>query len=109
MGFIFPETFYGIIKYFYILTKENKKWMNFLASKFFSNCIIGEKLDYPAGNMFWAKISAIFQIFVYDLSSYFSNEKNQTDDTIMHGIERIWLYLVKYNRFNYKTITYYAI
>ena len=109
LGFIFPETFYGIIKYFYILTKENKKWMNFLASKFFSNCIIGEKLDYPAGNMFWAKISAIFQIFVYDLSSYFSNEKNQTDDTIMHGIERIWLYLVKYNRFNYKTITYYAI
>lgn len=104
LGFIFPETFYGIIKYFYKLTKENKKWIDFLVSKMFTNCKIGNQLNYPAGNMFWAKIAAIYQIFTYDFNQFFPNEKNQTDDTIMHGIERIWLYLVKYNHFFYKMI-----
>ena len=54
--------------------------------------------------MFWTKIQAIFQIFTFDLSEYFPDEKNQTDETIMHGIERIWLFLVKYNNYNYKMI-----
>ena len=54
--------------------------------------------------MFWAKINAIYQIFTYDFDDYFENEDNQTNDTIMHGLERIWLYLVKYNGFYYKTI-----
>lgn len=104
LGFIFPETFFGIIKYFYKLTKENKKWMDFLVSKLLPNCKIGNQLNYPAGNMFWGKTAAIYQIFIKDLSGYFPKEINQTDDTIMHGIERIWLYLVKYNHYYYKVI-----
>ena len=104
LGFIFPETFYQIIKPFYILSQGTKNWMDFLANKLFINCKIDEQLDFPAGNMFWAKIGAIFQIFLYDLSESFPNEDNQIDSTIMHGIERIWLYLVKYNRFYYKII-----
>ena len=104
LGFIFPEAFVGIIKFFYKETKENKKWMNFLVSKLFSNYKIDGKFIYPAGNMFWTKIQAIFQIFTFDLSEYFPDEKNQTDETIMHGIERIWLFLVKYNNYNYKMI-----
>ena len=48
-------------------------------------------INFPAGNMFWAKIKAIFQIFLYDFSDDFPDEDNQTNDTIMHGIERIWL------------------
>jgi len=104
LGFIFPETFYQIIKPFYILSQGTKNWMDFLATKLFINCKIDGKLDFPAGNMFWAKIGAIFQIFIYDLTESFPNEDNQIDNTIMHGIERIWLYLVKYNRFYYKII-----
>ena len=104
LGFIFPEAFFGIIKHFYLLTNGTKYWMNFLASKLFLNCKIGKLLNFPAGNMFWAKVEAIFQIFLYDFSKYFPDEKNQTNDTIMHGIERIWLYLVKYNHFFYKSI-----
>lgn len=104
LGFIFPETFYGIIKYFYKVKIENKTWMDFLAYKLFHNCKIGEQINYPAGNMFWSKIAAIYQIFSYDLSVYFPKEKNQTDNTIMHGIERFWLYLVKYNHFYYKIL-----
>ena len=104
LGFIFPETFYGIIQHFYILPEETKKWMNFLAYQLFPNYYIGELLNLPAGNMFWAKIRAISQIFFFDYNKYTPNEEDQTNDTIMHAIERIWLYLVKSNNFSYKTI-----
>ena len=104
LGFIFPETYYKILQPFYNLTDETKNWMDFLCSKLFPNYKAGKLLNYPAGNMFWAKTEAIYQIFINDFSKYFPEEKNQTSDTIMHGIERIWLYLVKYNGFNYKTI-----
>ena len=104
LGFLFPETFYQIIPQFHILTMKTKTWMIFLASKLFPKYKIGELLNFPAGNMFWARSEAIFQIFLYDFSEYFPNENEQTNDTIMHAIERIWLYLVKYNNFYYKTI-----
>ena len=106
LGFIFPETYYGIIKNFYILTKQTKYWMNILSSKLFPKLSLGKLFDFPAGNMFWAKTKAIYQIFIYDLLKYFPKENNQTNDTIMHGIERIWLYLVKFNFFKYKMIFY---
>ena len=104
LGFIFPETFYGIIPLFYILTEKTRYWMNFLSSKLFPFTPIGELVNFPAGNMFWAKINSIFQIFIYNLNEYFPKEDEQTNDTIMHAIERIWLYLVKFNRFKYKII-----
>ena len=103
LGFIFPEAYFGIIKFFFLLTNGTKSWMNFLANQFFPNYKIGKLLNFPAGNMFWARIDAIFQIFTYDLSKYFPKENNQTNDTIMHGIERIWLYLVRFNHFYYKS------
>ena len=104
LGFIFPETFYGILKHFYNLTNGTRKWIGFLFSKLFPDYEIGELFNFPAGNMFWAKINAIYQIFTYDFGEYFPKEDDQTNGTIMHGIERIWLYLVKFNKFRYKTI-----
>ena len=104
LGFIFPETFYGIIQHFYLLTEETKKWMDFLSYQLFPNYCVGELLNFPAGNMFWAKIRAISQIFFVDYDKYTPKEDDQTNDTIMHAIERIWLYLVKSNNFSYKTI-----
>ena len=104
LGFIFPETYYAKIKYFYILPEKTKNLMDFLASKLFQNCKLGEFLDFPAGNMFWTKTGAIYQIFSKDLNNYFPNEHAQIRNTIMHAIERIWLYLTKYNHFNYKII-----
>ena len=106
LGFIFPETFHGIIQVFYILTDGTKNWMDVLSSKLFGFYSLGKLTDFPAGNMFWAKIRAIYQIFECELSEYFPKEGEQTNDTIMHAIERIWLYLVKYNHFKYKNILY---
>ena len=104
LGFIFPETFYGIINEFHLLTEGTKKWMNFLATKLFANYKLSELSNFPAGNMFWARIEAVSQIFTHDFIKYFPEEDDQTNDTIMHAIERIWLYLVKFNHFYYKII-----
>ena len=54
--------------------------------------------------MFWSRTEAISQIFIADFCKYFPDENDQTNDTIMHGIERIWLYLAKLNGFYYKII-----
>ena len=107
LGFIFPETFYEIIEQKLILTEKTIKYIKYLIKKLFPKYKIGAQLDFPAGNMFWAKTKAIFQIFDIDLTHKFDKEKDQTNDTIMHGIERIWLYLVKINGYYYKTIFYY--
>ena len=104
LGFIFPEAFYRVIEPFYIISNETRIWMEFIFYKLFPNYKMGKLLNFPAGNMFWAKIDAIFQIFKCDFNKYFPLENNQTRDTFMHGMERIWLYLVKYNDFEYKTL-----
>ena len=104
LGFIFPETFYEIINLSLILTKKNKMYMNYILKIIFQNYKIGTQLYFPAGNMFWARVKAVHQIFEYNFDKMFSRENNQVNDTIMHAIERIWLYLVKLNGFFYKTI-----
>ena len=104
LGFIFPETFYNIIRQKHILTKNTLKYMKYILKKLFPKYKIGSQLDFPAGNMFWARTNAIIQIFEYNFNQKFFKEKDQTNDTIMHGMERIWLYLVKLNGYYYKTI-----
>ena len=104
IGFIYPESFYKIIYHLPILLTDTKKWMNFLFDKLFPNYQIGYLSNFPAGNMFWAKVKAIHQIFEYNFTEYFPNEEDQIENTIMHAIERIWLYLVKINGFYYKII-----
>ena len=104
IGIIFPETYYLIFNAANKLKTKTKKYANLILRKIFPGNEIGNLKDFPAGNMFWSRTEAIFQIFIYDFYKYFSEEKDQTNDTIMHGIERIWLYLVKMNGFSYKII-----
>ena len=111
LGFIFPEVYYDIIKNInnydsteFPLHKPNIKYMNYILEKLFSGFKIGGKLIFPTGNMFWAKINAIHQIFKIRFKKMFPKELNQTNETIMHGIERIWLYLVKLNGYYFKMI-----
>ena len=109
LGFIFPENYYEIIKDIknfdninLALHIKNKHFMSFLIKKLFCRFKFNEKLVFPVGNMFWAKTKAIYQIFNIRLK--YPKELNQINETIMHAIERIWLYLVKLNGYYYKTI-----
>ena len=109
LGFIFPEAYYDLIKGIkdfentnLALHFQNKKDMNFILKRIFGEFKVDEKLVFPVGNMFWAKTKAIYQIFKVKLK--YPKESNQDNKTIMHAIERIWLYLVKLNGYYYKTI-----
>ena len=113
LGFIFPEPFYDIINKYpdfesinFKFHEPNIKYMNFILKKIFRKVRVGKKLIFPVGNMFWAKIKAIYQIFQINFLRLFPYELGQTNETLMHAIERIWLYLVKKNGFFYKKIFY---
>ena len=107
LGFAFPENYYEVLLLFgEQINNLNKKNMKYLLQKLFHNfkLKIGEKIVFPVGNMFWAKINAIFQIFNENFKNEIPEEFGQKDGTIMHGIERIWLYIVQSNGYYYKTI-----
>lgn len=111
LGFIFPDTYYYIVKGVknfesidFKHHKENIYYINFVNKHIFGNIKIGKKLIFPSGDMFWAKIDAIHQIFEINFIKMFPKEMGQLNQTVMHAIERIWLYLVKLNGYYYKTI-----
>ena len=65
--------------------------------------VIDKKIDYvhfPAGDMFWGRVSALKQIFNQQFTlNDFPEEQGQIDGTMMHAIERSWCHLAKYNGF----------
>ena len=61
-----------------------------------------ENLVFPAGNMFWGRTDALKQIFDLDIQiNEIPAEEGQRDGTIMHAIERLWLYLADSNGYTY--------
>ena len=54
--------------------------------------------------MFWAKVDAIYQIFEQNIEGKCPEEKDMSFYTILHAIERIWLYIIKLNGYYYKKI-----
>ena len=105
LGFIFPENYYKVVFQFGIqLNRISKSIILYFLKKYFHKYKIGKKLEFPAGNMFWAKVKSIYQIFNEEYINETPIEMGQKDGTIMHGIERIWLYIVKLNGYYYKKI-----
>ena len=107
LGFILPESYNNIIlNHGKQLNPINKNNINFLLNTTFPDkkYQVGKILDFPIGNMFWSRVSAIHQIFEINILDQFPKEKWQTDCTIMHAIERFWLFLVKINGYYYKKI-----
>ena len=108
LGFIFPEHFYPSILDAYAYKYSNWYHLNRLFDILFPNMKFkpGNNLNFPVGNMFWARTHAIYQIFDERIIKLVPEESGQKDGTILHAIERFWLYLVKLNGFNYKTVLY---
>lgn len=66
--------------------------------------IDGEPM-FPAGDMFWARTGAVEKLFSLNLrSDDFPEEAGQVDGTLMHAIERIWLYLAESQGFGWKEV-----
>ena len=106
LGLIYPEPYY---KVWNTLGKKvndsNYKCMNFIINIIFPNVHISQKhFNFPEGNMFWARINAIYQIFELNIKYRFKRQKEKLNYNLMKCIERILFYLVKLNGYNYKRI-----
>jgi len=104
LGLIFPETFYKIIKLTWRTSKTIKKYMNLFLNKLFPGYNIKKNIVFPAGNMFWARVDSIYQVYEQNIEKECPEELNMSYNTILHAVERIWLYVVKLNGFYYKKI-----
>lgn len=87
-----------------VLNRKNKLIIVHLLKKYFNKFRIGRKLDFPTGNMFWARVNAIHQIFKIEYEKNLFIEKDQKNWTLIQVIERIWLYIVKLNGYYYNKI-----
>ena len=94
LGFIFPQNYFEVLKStMYVILKDKEK-MKYLFSKFIPGYKFSNKyFDFPAGDMFWAKTKAIYQIFKIDLRHDIPNKKGTKK--ILYAIERFWLFIVK--------------
>ena len=108
LGFIYPEYYYQIIRFVYSYSHKDLEHVNHIFDILFPKKKLktNDIIDFPAGNMFWAKTKAIYQMFDEKIIKLAPREKGQFDGTILHGIERFWIYLVKLNGFFYKKILY---
>ena len=106
LGMIFPEIYYKVyIAYGKNILGANLKDMESILSRIRPYLKLSiNNLDFPMGNMFWANVKSIYQIFNLNLIEEIPDENGQIDGTLMHAIERIWIYLVKFNGFYYKKI-----
>ena len=105
IGFIYPEVVYKYSKMPLMMVRNSIFYINFTVNKIFPGYKMGKKFKYPLGNMFWAKVDAIRQVFshkyVYMLQKHDAEENYQF---ISHTYEIAWLYIVKLNGYFYKTV-----
>ena len=103
LGFIFPEKYYkSLYKFGENMNTTDLIYLNVILRKINPQIEISLNFnDYPEGNMFWAKISAIYPIFKFN-SELASTKKMRL--IMQNYLEQIWIYLVKLNGYFYKKI-----
>ena len=106
VGIVYPDTYQPLKPY--MEWGSNYENVMRLSEKMGMNLQIKErdgleKLQFPCGDMFWARTDAVRQIFAYAIEEEESPEETgQLDGTIMHAIERMWSYTAKFN--GYRTV-----
>ena len=100
LGVIIPESFYDILQYS-LRVDVFDKYLNNLINRLFPGAKIAKKFfEFPAGNMFWARNKAVYQIFKKDIVEEIINQKISMK--LLYAIERIWLFINKLNGYYYK-------
>lgn len=99
LGIAFPELYPPI--------REHAKWngenegLKQLLNKMHCDSELPDQLDFPAGDMFWARTEAVKPIFKLNLKQEdFPEEQGQRYATIAHQIERSWVYIAKSTGFS---------
>ena len=100
LGVIIPESFYDVLQYS-LRVDVFDKYLNNLINRLFPGVKIAKKFfEFPAGNMFWARNKAVYQIFKRDIVKEIINQKITME--LLYAIERIWLFINKLNGYYYK-------
>ena len=105
LGIIFPENYFILIHFTYEKSGGHFLIMNHLLREIFPSYQLDRIPNFPAGSMFWARVSAVYQIFdkLDYISYYCPKEGGQTYNTIMHAIERLWAVVAQINGYSYAT------
>lgn len=108
LGIIFPKTFSEVEKF---IPGGNNTNNRIMLNRYFKLINVDIQLlnnnlkEFPVGDMFWGRSKAFTQVFSYPFTvADFPKETGQLDQTIMHGIERSWVYIAEYNSYHYKVL-----
>ena len=103
LGMIFPKQYYkSLITFGDQISSLDLNYLNISLNQIHYQVNITQLIfDFPEGNMFWARISAIFPIF--NLISK-AKSKSKLLLILKEYLEKIWIFLLKINGFLYKTI-----
>ncbi|PUE13570.1 glycoside hydrolase family 99-like domain-containing protein [Limnohabitans sp. WS1] len=101
LGLMFPQN-YPLIAPYADWGGLELECHRLLKSVGIDNCLPGRP-DFPAGNMFWARTSAIKPLFDRKWSyDHFEPEVGQVGKTMAHTIERVWKYVAVSRMFSTK-------
>lgn len=103
LGLIFPEVYYkNLYQFGEDINEFELKYINIILRKLTSKLYFTFQInDYPEGNMFWAKVKAIYPIFILYSNSAFTKKFKLM---LEKYLEKVWIYLLKYTGFFYKKI-----
>jgi len=103
IGVVFPENLDAIRSF--VEWGSNRAIAEKLTVRMNLDIQFPDDIMFPAGNMFWARTDAVKEIFEVDyVDADFPDEGAQVDGTLMHAIERLWLYVAQANGYGYQTI-----
>ncbi|MDE7311636.1 MAG: glycoside hydrolase family 99-like domain-containing protein [Eubacterium sp.] len=103
IGIVMPQT-YPVLE-LQAVWGGNKEGTAELLQKLNKDIRLPKEPVFPVGNMFWAKTSAISELFFSGISQAdFPPEEGQVNLTLAHQIERAWVYLAQASGYRYQKV-----
>lgn len=101
IGVVFPDNL-DVVRHF-VEWGSNKEIAENLLRRMNLEIDLPNDIIFPAGNMFWGRTAAVHNLFDTNYTDEdFPEEGAQVDGTMMHAIERLWLYVSKANGYRYQ-------
>lgn len=100
LGIVMPENL-DLLEDF-INWGGNKELAETMLERLHLQVELPDKVVFPAGDMFWMRTKAVERLF--DIAAWedmIPEENKQTDGTVMHAIERLWVYVAKAGGYHY--------
>lgn len=95
LGMVYPESYEGVPLWAHTWL-SNAEVCEQLAARLGFCIDRAAYIDFPAGSMFWARVSSLRPLYDLDLRlEDFPEESGQVDGTLQHAVERMLAYVVQ--------------